>query len=59
MQLQELKLEAVPIYITNYKVEKIVPNWMINLYIPDPNTPVYRASILNGICSVAFELPSI
>ena len=39
-------------HITNYKVEKIVPNWMINLYVPDPLTPVYRASILNGVCSV-------
>lgn len=41
-----------PIYVTNYKVDKIVPNWMINLYLPSPHTPVYRASILNGICSV-------
>jgi hypothetical protein len=47
-----LKLEATPVHITNYKVDRIVPNWMINLYIPDPNSPVYRASLLNGVCSV-------
>jgi hypothetical protein len=50
--INSLSLKYSPVYITNYKVEKIVPNWMINLYIPDKNSPVYRASILNGICSV-------
>lgn len=50
--IKSLKLECTPVYITNYKVNKIVPNWMINLYIPDYNNPIYRASILNGICSV-------
>jgi hypothetical protein len=29
-----------------------VPNWMINIYIPDLFTAIYRFSILNGICSV-------
>ena len=47
-----LALGCAPVYISNYKVEKIVPNWMINLYVPSPQTPIYRASILNGICSV-------
>lgn len=47
-----LSLKYSPIYIANYKIEKIVPNWLINVYIPDERTPVYRASILNGICSV-------
>ena len=51
MELQ-MKLKCTPVYVTNYKVEKIVPNWMINLYIPNKNSPIYRASILNGICSV-------
>lgn len=46
------ELKANPVYTTNYKVERIVPNWMINLYVPDIESPIYRASILNGICSV-------
>ncbi len=49
---ESLSLKSSPVYIANYKVERIVPNWMINLYVPDLKTPVYRASILNGICSV-------
>ena len=51
-ELAGLKFDATPIYITNYSVKGIVPNWMINLYIPDADTSIYRASILNGICSV-------
>lgn len=47
-----LTLGYSPVYITNYKVNRIVPNWMINLYIPTLYDPIYRASILNGICSV-------
>lgn len=50
--VNSLELKCVPVFIANYCVEKIVPNWMINLYIPDKNFPIYRASILNGICSV-------
>ena len=49
--LKDLKLECNPIYVANYKVENIVPNWMINIYIPDLSTPIYRASILNGVLS--------
>ena len=49
---EKIELKYSPVHITNYKVEKIVPNWMINLYIPELDTPIYRASILNGICSV-------
>lgn len=48
---EQLKLECNPIYVANYKVNGIVPNWMINIYIPDLRTPIYRASLLNGICS--------
>lgn len=40
------------IYVTNYQISNIVPNWMISLYIPDKEYSIYRASILNGICSV-------
>lgn len=50
--INSLKLECNSIFVANYKVERIVPNWMINVYIPDFNTPIYRASFLNGICSV-------
>ncbi len=50
--INSVSLTCAPVHITNYKVEKIVPNWMINLYIPDKNSPIYRASILNGVCSV-------
>ncbi len=51
-EITELKLDCAPVYITNYKVDKIVPNWMINIYIPESSTLIYRASILNGVCSV-------
>ena len=51
------ELEAFPVHITNFKVEKIVPNWMINLYIANKDTPMYRASVLNGICSVESVKP--
>lgn len=51
-ELNSIELKCNPVYITNFQVDKIVPNWMINLYIPDPNSPVYRASFLNNICSV-------
>jgi len=50
--INNLQLNCNPVYVTNFKVEKIVPNWMINLYIPNSNTPIYRASILNNVCSV-------
>jgi len=50
--IEDLELEFRPVYITNYKLDGIVPNWIINLYIPDMSTPMYRASIMNGACSV-------
>jgi len=50
--INTLKLQSSPVYITNFKVENIVPNWLINLYVPERYSPVYRASILNNICSV-------
>ena len=50
--IDSLELKCSPVHVSNFEVEKIVPNWMINLYVPDLSTPVYRASILNGICSV-------
>lgn len=45
-------LESNPVYITNYEVDRIVPNWMINIYVPALNNPIYRASFLNKICSI-------
>lgn len=48
----ELELKSNPIYVTNYDVERIVPNWLINLYVPNPEVAMYRVSILNGIASV-------
>jgi len=40
------------ISITNFEVDKIVPNWLINIYIPSQRTSIYRFSILNGIVSI-------
>ncbi len=50
--IKSLRLKSNPVYITNIKVEKIVPNWLINLYVPDPSVPMYRCSILNNVCSI-------
>ena len=41
-----------PIFVTNFKLDKIVPNWLINLYIPDSHSNIYRGSILNSLLSV-------
>lgn len=46
------KLDANPVHICNAKVDKIVPNWMINLYVPDSDTPMYRGSLLNNLISI-------
>lgn len=44
--------KSQPIYATNYKTEKIVPNWLICLYISDDKFPAYRITILNNIISL-------
>lgn len=49
---KEIILESTPIHIANYRLDKIVPNWMINLYVPSLHTPMYRVSMLNNICSI-------
>jgi len=49
---EEYELKANPVYICNAVVDKIVPNWMINLYVPNSNTPMYRASLLNNVVSI-------
>lgn len=46
-----MQLESVPIHVTNFKVNGIVPNWLINLYVPFNGTSIYRMSILNNIAS--------
>ncbi len=48
----DINLQSTPIEIFNFKVNKIVPNWLINLYIPDKNQKPYRISILNNKASV-------
>lgn len=48
----DLKFQSTPIDIVNFTIEKIVPNWLINLYVPDPKQKVYRLSILNGVASI-------
>ena len=50
--IHSLDLKTMPVYITNFKVIDIVPNWLINLYVPERYSPIYRASILNNICSI-------
>lgn len=50
--INSLELKTMPVYITNFKVIDIVPNWLINLYIPERYSPIYRASILNNVCSI-------
>lgn len=46
------ELKNKPLYITNYKAENIVPNWLLVLYMSDPKFPPYRITVLNGIISM-------
>lgn len=48
----EVQFTSNPIEVANFPVNKIVPNWLINLYIPDLNCVAYRASILNNAISL-------
>ena len=52
------ELKQKTLYITNYKAENIVPNWLIVLYMSDPKFPPYRISVFNKIISMEslFEL---
>lgn len=52
---EDIELKNKKIHITNIKINRIVPNWLINLYIPDPSNSVYRVSILNNLASVESE----
>ena len=40
------------IFIRNYDVKGISPDWFINVYIPDPSVDYYRYSVLNKTLSV-------
>lgn len=51
-EFDDLEFKCNPIEVVNFKVNRIVPNWLINLYIPSKNEPVYRASVLNGLISM-------
>jgi len=49
---KSIELKSKSIFVTNFKVDKIVPNWIINIYIPRKDTSVYRVSMLNNACSM-------
>ena len=49
---KEYEFKNSPIYITNYKTENIVANWLIGIYISDPKFPPHRLTILNNIISM-------
>lgn len=46
------EFKSIPIFITNYKTENIVSNWLLGLYISDPQFPPYRITVLNNIISM-------
>lgn len=41
-----------PIHISNYETEKIVPDWLVLLYISDPEFLPFRITLLNGTISM-------
>lgn len=47
----ECEFKSNPIHVYNFNVNDIKKNWLINIYFPDPDTPIYRASVMNGVCS--------
>jgi len=50
--LEGYEFKSNPIFVSNFPVKGIVPNWMISLYIPEQYIKPYRVSILNGIASL-------
>ena len=52
IEFKEEDFSYSDISILNMKVDKISPDWLINIYVPNPNTLVYRASLINGQISV-------
>lgn len=51
-EFEDFEFKCNSIEVLNFRVNKIVPNWLINLYVPDRQIPVYRASVLNGQISM-------
>ena len=45
-------LKSKELFVTNYKLLNIVPNWLIVLYIFDAKFPVYRITSFNGMISM-------
>ena len=52
VQFIDVEFKSTPIEITNFKVNKIVPNWLINIYVPSKEVKPYRMSILNNNASI-------
>lgn len=48
----EHELVYKPVFVTNYKNNKIVPNWLIGLYISDADFPPYRVTALGDVLSL-------
>lgn len=48
----DLTFKSIPVYIVNYKTDRIVANWLLGIYISDPQFPPYRITILNNIISM-------
>lgn len=49
---KDTQFGCTPIEITNFKVDRIVPNWLINIYVPSVKHKPYRMSILNNNASI-------
>ena len=57
VKIKEEDFSYSDISILNMKVDKISPNWLINIYVPNPDTLIYRASIINGQISIESTKP--
>ncbi len=51
-KIQKVSFKNQPVFITNYKTENIVSNWLISLYISDNQFPPYRITIMNNNISM-------
>jgi hypothetical protein len=47
-----VKLINRPLIITNYSALRIVPNWLIVIYISDEQFKTYRITVMNGLLSM-------
>lgn len=48
----DLEFKYTPVFVTNYKTTNIVANWLLGLYVSDPQFPPYRITVLNNIISM-------